>query len=504
MATSCRLLQQRVKPCRCGNKEQDLKGQTVVVVGLGKSGRSAARLALARGAAVLAVDGNEKMVPLEHDPLFADHANVQTILGYNEDTLPAADRVVVSPGVPIERYSLSALLRSGRQVMSELEFAAETLPAEVKVLAVSGTNGKSTVTTFAWQMLHHLGIEAFAGGNLGVPLSEAALEYFKSSSAHEVFQVAVVEVSSSQMEIPNRHFCPSVSVVLNLTPDHLERHKTMQNYAEMKCRLFSNMRHDRLAVLPTGNEYLEKAFCNYASKCNVARIGSFPGIKVDMDARVADFHFPNKYCAQLQLKDLKAIGEHNYQNAAVSAFAVIGLDVGINTDLMDGIVGRLTLLHHRVQVVCRDTNGVTWVDDSKATNVEATYTALMGLKEHKLIVLLGGLAKVVSPEISSGFEQLVEPLKHHRAVVTFGYSGGPIHETLCHGGLTIPCVRATNLEDAVNHARCIAQHGDTVILSPGCASFDEFRNFEHRGMVFQELALSMQKGNAQPFMGGRP
>lgn len=472
--------------------KEDLKGQRVCVVGLGASGRAAAKLALARGASVLAVDKNEQLVPLELDPQFREHANIQTVLGSCDNVhLADADRVVVSPGVSLQEYSLSTLLQSGSQVMSELDFAAEVLPRSIKVLAVTGTNGKSTVTSFAGQMLHHLGFKAFVGGNLGTPLSEAAILCLKTSPIEDAFQVAVVEVSSYMMEIPNKYFCPSVSVVLNLTPDHLERHKTMQNYATMKCRLFSHMKDTKLAVLPVGNPYLKEAFSSHANECNVAWIGDLPGIKVNVEAKVATLAIPSsRSITQLQLGALKAMGTHNYSNAAVAAFSVLGLNIGIDGNSINSTVGELHLLPHRMQIVCTDAHGVTWVDDSKATNVESTYAGLMGLKEHKSVVLLGGLAKVLNDQGTNGFEQLVELLKCHRGVVTFGSSGAMIHKTLCDGGIGIPCINTTNLEEAVNCARAMARTGDMILLSPGCASFDEFRNFEHRGKVFQELALS--------------
>ncbi|ONK70078.1 uncharacterized protein A4U43_C05F30010 [Asparagus officinalis] len=474
---------------RCSN--EDLKGQRVAVIGLGTSGRAAAKLALARGASVLAVDKNEKLVPLELDPQFTEHADIQTILGYCDNShLANADSVVVSPGVSLQDYNLSTLLQSGRQVMSELDFAAEVLPKEIKVLAVTGTNGKSTVTSFAGQMLHHLDIKAFVGGNLGKPLSEAALSCLKACSMQDAYQVAVVEVSSYMMEIPNSYFCPSVAVVLNLTPDHLERHKTMQNYAAMKCRLFAHMKDPKLAVLPVGNPYLNESFSNHANGCNVAWIDDFPGIKVNVETKVATLSTPTGSTTHLLLGDLKAMGTHNYSNAAVAAFSVLGLNLGIDSDTINSTVGKLHLLPHRMQVVCTDAHGVTWVDDSKATNVESTYAGLMGLNEHKSVVLLGGLAKVLNDQETNGFEQLVGLLNRHRGVITFGSSGAMIHKTLCDSGLRIPCVNTKNLEDAVNCARTMAMRGDMILLSPGCASFDEFRNFEHRGKVFQHLAVS--------------
>ncbi|XP_058071555.1 uncharacterized protein LOC131220745 isoform X2 [Magnolia sinica] len=458
-------------------RKHDLKGQTVAVVGLGISGRAAVRLALARGASVVAIDRNEQLVPLEQDPQFMKHVNLRTVLGHCDGKLLRdADRVVVSPGVPLEKYGLSALLQAGRQVMSELDFAAEVLPNSIKILAVTGTNGKSTVTTFAGQMLHHLGIKAFVGGNLGNPLSEATLQCLESSLAKDIFQVAVVEVSSYQMEIPNKCFCPSVAVVLNLTPDHLERHKTMHNYALMKCHLFSHMKDSKLAVLPAGNQHLREAFDDYMDKCNVAWIGDFPGVKMDMEVKVANLRIPTiGSITRLQLGALKTIGTHNYHNAAVAAFSVLGLDVGIDTDSINATIEVLRTPPHRMEIVHTDAHGVMWVDDSKATNVEAAFAGLMGHKGKKSVVLLGGVAK-------------------------FGSSGKMIQKTLCDCGLSIPCVRATNLEDAVNIARSMARYGDAILLSPGCASFDEFRNFEHRGKVFQELALSAKASAASTNM----
>lgn len=474
----------------CRSK-QDLKGQRVAVIGLGVSGKAATRLALARGASVLALDRNEQLIPLEHEPEFAGYANLQTVLGDCDITfLGNTDRIVVSPGVPLEDYALSTLMNYERKIMSELDFAAEILPQNVKVLAVTGTNGKSTVTSFVGQMLDHLGVKAFVGGNLGKPLSEAAMLYLKSSFVEDIYQAIVVEVSSYQMEISNKYFSPSAAVLLNLTPDHLERHKTMQNYAAMKCNLFSHMKHEKLALLPIGNPYVNKAFSNHASGCNIAWIGDLPGIKMDMEAKIASIQIPTTGAvAHLQLGDLRAMGTHNYYNAAVAAFLVLGLDIGIDYHSINFIIKKLTLLPHRMQIVCTDAQGIKWVDDSKATNIESTYTGLIGLKDQKLVVLLGGIAKISNGENSNEFERLIELLEPHRGVITFGCSGEMIYRTLCDGGLSIPCIKAKNLEDAVKHARGLALKGDTILLSPGCASFDEFRNFEHRGQVFQELAL---------------
>ncbi|KAI8558954.1 hypothetical protein RHMOL_Rhmol04G0136500 [Rhododendron molle] len=335
--------------------KNDLKGQSVAVIGLGKSGVAAVKLALARGASVVAVDQNENLDPLEKDPLFSKHNNVKTILGhFDERLLRDADRVVVSPGVPLETNGLSSLLQSGKGVMSELDFAAEVLPSCTKILAVTGTNGKSTVATFAGQMLNHLDFKTFVGGNLGVPLSEAALQCLTSTPQSPMFKastVAVVEVSSYQLEIPPKHFFPSVAVILNLTPDHLERHNTMENYALTKCRILSHMSGRKMGVLPLGNQHLNDAMRSFANDLNLAWIGAFPGVRINLEAKVASFKIPCvERVSELQLGAMKTIGMHNYHNAAVAALSVIGLDTAIDAEAISSTIGKLEVPPHRMQI----------------------------------------------------------------------------------------------------------------------------------------------------------
>lgn len=470
----------------------DLEGQTITVLGLGASGRAAAQLALARGASVVAVDNNRSLIPLENDPLFGGHdlTKLKTELGpFNMQLLYNADRLVVSPGISPQKYNLTALMQSGVQVMSELDFAAEAIPKSVKVVAVTGTNGKSTVTTFTGQMLRHAGIKAFMGGNLGSPLSVAALRCLSSSASEPEFVAAVVEVSSYQLEIPNRHFQPSVAVVLNVTPDHLERHKTMSNYAMMKCRVFSHMDSSHLAVIPSNDELLKEAAYRSGGKGTRAWIGCLPGVKLDSEAVQASIIVPTSgLVAQIHLGKLNTIGIHNAYNAGTAALLTLGLDLRVDIEAVRSAIETLEPLPHRMQVVFEDEHGILWVDDSKATNVEATCVGLKGLKERHSVVLLGGIAKVLNKEGCIGFELLVESLQYHRAVITFGASGKKIRETLDDAGISIPCSDVATLRDAVSMARSFAKHGDVILLSPGCASFDEFDNFEHRGRVFQELA----------------
>ncbi|KAK4373019.1 hypothetical protein RND71_008403 [Anisodus tanguticus] len=332
------------------------------IVGLGKLGSAATKLAFARGASVITVDQNENLGSIFKLNGWLDEkdGDLKTIFGnFDNKYLKESDIVVVSYGVPLQNYGLISIISSGKQILSELDFAAQVIPTCTKIIDVTGTNGKSTVATFAGQ-------------------------------------VVVVEVSSYQLEIPLKYFCPSVVVILNLTPDHLEQHQTMWNYAAIKCQIFSHMRGNKIGILPL-------------------------------------------------------VGKHNYTNAAVAALLVIGLDIEIKAAALSSTISKLRTLPHRMQV---DSDEL--VDDSKATNVEATYSGLIGF-EQKSVLLLGCLAKEVKMKAYHGFEQLVEPLRHHRGVITLGYSGKMIQNTLCANGLTIPCLNAKSLKNAVTLARSMEE-----------------------------------------------
>ncbi|XP_022842245.1 uncharacterized protein LOC111365919 isoform X2 [Olea europaea var. sylvestris] len=205
-----------------------------------------------------------------------------------------------------------------------------------------------------------------------------------------------------------------------------------------------------------------------------------------MEAKIANFEVPTiEHVSQLPLGAMKTIGTQNYYNAAVAALSV-GLDLGINDAAIYSTIGNLRAPPHRMVVVHKDSHRITWVDDSKATNVDAMYAGLMVLKELKAVVLLGGLAKASDVQGSNGFEQLVEPLKYHRGVITLRMM---IQNALSSNGLSIPCVRARDLKDAVRLMKTMAKTGDAILLSPGCASFDEFRNFKHRGGILSGACL---------------
>lgn len=442
-----------------------LHGKRVVIVGMGASGRAAAGLCLARGASVIGVD-------LRHD--VEDLPGVRLELGtHRRGTFLGADLIVVSPGVPRQQPDVLAAEEAGVPVMGELGLAATLLqPHNPVYIGVTGTNGKSTVTSFVGQLLKAAGISAFVGGNLGQCLSTGVpiLGHLPPD-----WRVAVVECSSYQLERLGP-FRPKAGVILNLTPDHLARHKTMEGYAAAKARLFTHVDGpEDLVLISSDGQVVTEAVGE--SPGTVGHLGALPGVHRDGD-RVRIQIGPIDVA--LNLTGFSVPGEHNKDNAAVAA--ALALWVGASEEAVQGAIAGLKALAHRMEVVRR--GPVTWINDSKATNVAAARVGLGGLSG-TAVVLLGGQAK------GRGFAALAEDLRRHRGVVTFGGSGPAIADELEREGLSV--VRAASLADAVLAAADAAQPGDTVLLSPGCASFDAFDNFEHRGRVFRELVQQLEE-----------
>ena len=424
-----------------------LAGRTLCVLGAGRSGRAAASLALALGARVRLVDERADAAGLDGaDCTFGE--------------IPAAalrcDTAVVSPGVPADGALVARL--DCPDVVGELGFAARYLDGAVPIAAITGTNGKSTVTAFTAQLLSAAGLRTFAGGNLGTPLSEAVLNPPAGG-----WQAMAIEVSSYQLELPGA-FAPRAAAILNLSPDHLARHGSLERYAEHKCRLFDRLPPGGLAAIPH-DPLLERLA---AGKPGERRwLGALPGVCLEGDRAVLDG-------GAVDLSAMVVPGRINRHNAAAACLLARGL--GLPLSALDP--GALRGLPHRMEPAA-EVGGVLWINDSKATNVAATLAALGGL-ERPAVVLLGGY-----PKPGSRYGVLAEALERvARAVICFGQTGPAIAGVL--GGLGPELV--ADMAAAVALARTLARPGDCVLLSPACSSFDGFDNFEHRGRVFTELA----------------
>ncbi len=443
----------------------ELRGRRVTVMGLGRSGRAAAALARDLGAEVLATDLSEEVEPVP---------GVRAVLGeHREGDFTGADLVIVSPGIPAANPWVAAARRAGARVVGELAFAAEVLAATGDppvVAAITGTNGKSSVCSFTGQILEAAGVPAFVGGNIGRPLSLLARD--RAVAGNRRVRVAVVEVSSYQMELPGDFRC-AVGAVLNLAPDHLARHGDLATYLAHKLRIFQGGGPGDLALLPRHDPNIDAGrAAEAAAPRRVLWLDDHPGVTVEADLAILS---GLERAGLVDLARTGLIGEHNRRNLAVACLLAAAL--GVPPDAVDPAAVRP--LPHRLQLVA-ETGGVRWIDDSKATNVHAAATGIRGVGAPQ-VTILGG-----QPKAGEDYGALGRVLDGRaRAVICMGAAGPAIAEALPRFP---PKHVVADLAAAVALARRLARPGDAVLLSPACASFDEFRDFEHRGEVFARLA----------------
>jgi UDP-N-acetylmuramoylalanine--D-glutamate ligase len=408
----------------------NLKGRTALVVGLGKSGQAAARLLRAKGAR--AVGADDKPVA------FADE--VRRVL---PESLAGIDLVIKSPGVPPGLPIFAEAKARGLEVLGEVELAARFI--EEPILGITGTNGKSTTTALCGHLLATAGLRVFVGGNLGNALANRVLDQGE-------LDATVCELSSYQLESIRELRC-AAATVLNVTPDHLDRYRDLEEYAAAKARIFENQRPGDRAVLN-------------AADARVREMPTPPGVqRVLIDPRVE----------RLELKAPTLRGAHNLENAL--AARALAAHLGVGEDAIRRGLDTYPGLPHRLEPV-RTLDGVEWINDSKATNVDSVEKSLTAFPGN-VILILGGRGK------GAPYAPL-RPLIAERvkAILTIGEDAGNVADQL---GDLKPLHACETLPAAVAKARAMARAGDVVLLSPACASYDQFDNFEQRGEKFKEL-----------------
>jgi UDP-N-acetylmuramoylalanine--D-glutamate ligase len=440
-----------------------LDGMRAVVIGAARTGRSAARLLAARGTRVRVL---ERAPDARRDPAWP--ASVELRAGDDaSETLDGIDLVVPSPGVAREHPLLQRAAARGIAVWSEIELAARCL--RCPVLAVTGTNGKSTTTVLLGNMLRAAGQHVFVGGNLGTPLADAAL-------ADECWDAAVAEVSSFQLEWISS-FRPRVGVLLNLTPDHQDRYPNPADYGAAKAMLFANQERDDFAILNRDDAWVwERRRHTRATVLSFGRDAVEFGTYLDGEEVVVwGAGQPQRYA----LAESPLQGAHNRENllAAITAASAWGTA----PDAIRAGIRETTGLPHRLALV-REHRGIRWYDDSKATNVGAVEKSIDSFPGG-IVLLLGGYDKggdftVLRPRLAA----------RAAAVICFGKAGRDIAAQLGRGADTR--VVAT-LADAVQLAAALVRAGQVVVLAPGCASFDEFRDYADRGERFRAMVEAL-------------
>ncbi|MEC7984086.1 MAG: UDP-N-acetylmuramoyl-L-alanine--D-glutamate ligase [Myxococcota bacterium] len=426
------------------------KDQKIAVVGMGRSGIAAAELAKREGAHVLCIDRN---------PNSTTPKGCRSLYGTDpSEILCEQDLIILSPGVPFDNPLFNRAKEHGVSFIGELGFAASFI--DLPILAITGTNGKSSTAWYTKQFLEQVGYTPFIGGNFGSALSLLAL-------SDQSYDVAVVEVSSYQLELPGT-FHPKAAVLLNLTPDHLARHKTMDNYAEHKRRIFAQQNGKDFAISPHNQPHLQPH-----ADTNSLSLGAFPGAKYDTEALILS-GTPSD--GVLSFQDMRLFGHHNRENIAAAALLCSALRIDIQKLRLQNLLP----LEHRLELVLEQ-EGVSWINDSKATNVEATLAGIQGAPPSQ-ILLLGGAGKK-GANYAQLLPQMAEKVRH---LICFGASRTEIQAQLS----TFPSLSSRKtLKEAIQHGKEICQRGDTILLSPACASFDEFQNFEERGAFFKSFLL---------------
>jgi UDP-N-acetylmuramoylalanine--D-glutamate ligase len=449
----------------------ELKNKRVLVVGLGKSGKSAALFLRERGAQVTVSDSRSAEALAGEIPALLDAGVMVETGGHGLLTFRRQDLIVVSPGVPFDTPELKQVRAFGLPIIGELELASRFLQGQI--VAITGSNGKTTTTSLLGKIFAGAGVPTLVGGNIGTPVIDLIAQSTPQTTS-------VLEVSSFQLETVEQ-FRPHIAVVLNITQDHLDRHGTFENYAAMKARITAQQTADDFFVLNAEDKPTQmlaartKAQVFWFSGRRPIKQGAFVhGESIAFLPREGAKPEPVMPLAEIPLK-----GAHNVENvlAAVCA-ARLG---GVSAESIRSSVAGFKAVEHRLEFVAT-VRGVAFFNDSKATNVDATKKALEAFPGG-VHLILGGKDK------NSDYTELADLLRARvKTVYTIGSAAEKIERHLAG---VVKIVSAGTLDAAVRQAAQVAIAGDVVLLAPACASFDQFTGYEHRGRVFKELVKAL-------------
>jgi UDP-N-acetylmuramoylalanine--D-glutamate ligase len=450
----------------------ELKNKRVLVVGLGKSGLSAAMFLRAQGARVTVSDTRSAVALAKEIPALLEAGIMVESGGHGLLTFRRQDLIVVSPGVPMDTPEVKQTKAFGMPIIGEVELASRFLQGQI--VAITGSNGKTTTTTLVGKIFSDAGLPTLVGGNIGLPV----IDLVEKSTPETT---SVLEVSSFQLETIEE-FHPHIAVVLNITPDHLDRHGSFANYAAAKTRITERQGAEDFLVLNAEDKATQmvaaktKAQVFWFSGRRPIKQGAFVhGESIVFVAREGAKAEPVMPVSEIHLK-----GSHNVENvlAAVCAARL----AGVSAEIIRRAVGGFKAVEHRLELV-KSVHGVEFYNDSKATNVDAAMKAVASFGGG-IHLILGGKDK------DSDYGTMSDLLKERvKAVYTIGSAAEKIERQL-HG--VVKMVQAGTMQTAVQAAAKAAVAGDVVLLSPACSSFDQFENYEHRGRVFRQIVNELE------------
>jgi UDP-N-acetylmuramoylalanine--D-glutamate ligase len=449
----------------------DLKNKKILVVGLGKSGLAAALFLRRRGAQVTVSDVRSAEQLAREIPTLIEAGIMVESGGHGLLTFRRQDLIVVSPGVPLDTPELAQVKSFGLPVIGELELAARFLKG--KTLAVTGSNGKTTTTTLLGEILKAAGLPTLVGGNIGLPVVALI-----DSSTDESW--SVLEVSSFQLETTEL-FHPSIAVILNITPDHLDRHGSFENYCAAKERIFAAQTAEDCLVLNADNTPCAEAAARSAARVYWFSIEHPVAQGAWLQQGSVVYRSAENAATEnvMPLSGIPLKGAHNVEN--VLAAVVAARLAGVPSEVIRRAVEGFQAVEHRLEYVATR-NGVEYYNDSKATNVDATAKAVAAFSGG-IHLILGGKDK------NSNYAEPADLLRDRvRAVYTIGSAAAKIESHL-RGVVTI--YSCETLDKAVAAAAAAAHPGEVVLLAPACSSFDQFDNYEHRGRIFKQLVKEL-------------
>jgi len=458
----------------------ELRGKRVLVVGLARTGVATSLFCAARGAIVTAMDTrSESEIGESCAQLRAAGVRLE-LGGHRENIFLEQDLIIPSPGVPADAPLLQAARSKGVNIWSEIELADRFLNG--RLIGITGSNGKTTTTTLIEHILKNAGFPTILAGNIGTPLI-SCVEKTNDQT------ITVVELSSFQLELIDT-FRPNISVFLNLTPDHLDRHHTLEAYGAAKARIFENQTEADSAVLnaddPATKPYAPaKPHVYWFSRKQRVAQGAF------LRGNEIAFRRDGTEEFVLKLQDIPLAGAHNLENvlAAVAATRLAGAEPAAIAKGVRSFAG----VEHRLEFVA-EIGGVRYYNDSKATNVDATLKAIDSFPG-RILIILGGKDK------GSDYTVLQKPLREKAILALLIGAAAEKIEKQIAGSVALE--NAGTIERAVEVASHAARPGDVVLLAPACASFDQFQNYEHRGRVFKELVHQLERQAASTTSGGR-
>ena len=449
----------------------EIRGKKIVILGLALSGVAAANLAVRQGADVFVSD-NQDTLELQDTLTELKALGIPGELGQHSDQVYDADLWIISPGIAQDSQLIQKAQSNDIPIVSEIEFASWF--TDVPILAITGSNGKTTTAHLLAEMIQTDDLHGALAGNVGIPFSEMVLEDLENPDPKRVW---VLEISSFQMEFIE-HFKPYIAIFLNITPDHLNRYPSMKEYIAAKMNMWSRQTAEDFIVYNADDTILVEEIAESTSRKIAFGLGHHPEAIFQPNRTKI---YTEEHATLIEMNQLALPGKHNLANALAAATAAHLM--GISNKSIAATMSQFRGVPHRLEPIA-EINGVTYINDSKATNLDAVQVALESFTQ-PIILLIGGLDK------GGDFRSLL-PHTHNnlKEVIAFGQAKELILTALRDA------VRSTSvmdLKEALELAQNCSQPGDVVLLSPGCASFDQFKNFEERGNHFRSLVTVMEK-----------